>query len=120
LGIPGFRIEREGAPEVVVLSIVGRINPLDLPVVEEAGNELISGGATRVVVDFSETEQITSTGMGLLLYYRHVLAGRDGCLLLAAPSDSVLRMLQSSNLDRVFKIYANRQEAVAAAERGEG
>ena len=115
--VRGLRVEHEGDPPVVVLRIVGRIDPLDLPFVEEAGKNLISGGEKRFVVDLSETEYISSTGVGLLLYYQHVLSQKGGCLKLTAPFGSVQRTFETTKLDDIFDIHATREEAVAAAQK---
>ncbi len=115
---PGFEIDWTEERDVAILRIIGEISPADLHKVEEAGSRLIAAGHNRLVVDFSLAERISSTGMGLLLYYQNILAGTGGRLLLAAPSNAVRGLLSHARLDRVFTIYDSVGEAIAAMRKG--
>jgi anti-anti-sigma factor len=115
--IPGFQVDCSFGEDVAVLRIVGRVAPADLSMVEETGRELINKGCRRFAVDLSQAEHVTSTGMGLMLYYRHVLQRSGGGLVLSCPTDNVRRLLENTNLDKVFQVYPGLEEAVAALRK---
>jgi anti-anti-sigma factor len=114
VNIPGFEVDRSGDGRVVILRIVGRVEPKDLHLVEEAGNHLVSAGHTRFVVDCSRAETVSSMGLGLILYYKNLLVPRGGDICLAAPGKAVRSALSAASLDRVLHIYENVESAVAA------
>jgi anti-sigma B factor antagonist len=84
---------------------------------EEKLQRLVAEGSRRLVVDLSAAHFVSSTGLGVFLYYHALLAEKGGRLVLAAPGGAVRKMLAVANLDRVLAISATLPEAVARARR---
>lgn len=116
--IPGFETERTPEGDVVIARVVGRVAPDDVPRAEEAGKGLVAGGLCRMVVDLSRAEGISSTGIGLIVYYRNVLSRRGGGLVLAGPHGVVLRAIRGVKLEKTVPIFDTVDEAVAAVRKG--
>jgi anti-anti-sigma factor len=119
-GLSSGSIEISVIPErrVVILEIVGRLVPDQTA---EAESSILEGhirrGNRRVVVDLTRTEQISSTGIGLLHYYSRLLPKQGGRLVIVRPKGHVARILEMTHLDRGLTICASREEALETVEQ---
>ncbi|KAA0230085.1 anti-sigma factor antagonist [candidate division KSB1 bacterium] len=74
----------------------------------------IDNGERRMLVDLSRCEFIDSTFLGVLVGSAKKMNAAQGEFKLAGLGRNVRRLLQLTNLNRVFEAYENRQEALAA------
>jgi anti-anti-sigma factor len=58
----------------------------------------------RVVVDLSELTFVDSTGLRALWTLREDVLAAGATLVLASPSDIVMRVLRTTKLDKIFQI----------------
>jgi anti-anti-sigma factor len=66
------------------------------------------------VVDLVEVGFIDSTALGLLLRFQPRFRGRGGDLVLVSDDRRVLRTLEITGLDRMFRIERRLGQAVGA------
>ena len=59
-------------------------------------------------------DHIDSEGLGMLVGHLVSARNRGGELKLASPGTHVKDVLQRTSLDRIFAVYRNKDEAVAA------
>jgi anti-sigma B factor antagonist len=71
----------------------------------------------RVVLQLAGTEYIDSSGMGVLVRLFGALQSVGGDVKLCQVSPSVLRVLQATNLVRLFLMYGSESEAIEAFSR---
>jgi anti-sigma B factor antagonist len=78
----------------------------------------VDEGVARVVVDLTGVTFIDSSALGALVAgaRRAVEVGTE--LAIVCPPGSVARVLEITGLDRVFAVYATREEALGAAADG--
>jgi len=79
---------------------------------ERIGNVL--QGTAKVVVNLKGVDYIDSGGLGILVGLLVSARNRGGELTLVSPRERVKDVLRNTNLDRIFRVYANNDEAVAA------
>lgn len=76
--------------------------------------ETFEGGVKSVLVDLAEVRFIDSSGLGALVSgFKNAVAFK-GVLALTGFQDQVRSMFELTRLNRVFDIYATREEALAA------
>lgn len=93
---------------------IGRVDSAGARAFEEAMLGVYNDGHLLVVVDLSQVVFIASAGLrALMVALRRATAVR-GRLVLAAVSPAVLQALTMAGLDKLFTIYGNLAEAVAA------
>ena len=80
---------------------------------------MIGQGGTHVIVDFSNTTFIDSTTLGVLVGGVKRLRSNDGQLSLVCNDRNITKIFEITGLDRVFTIYATRDEALNAAGAGQ-
>ena len=73
---------------------------------------MIANGATKVVVDFSNTTFIDSTTLGVLVGGVKRLRTQDGQLSLVCSDRNITKIFEITGLNKVFPIYESRAEAV--------
>lgn len=71
-----------------------------------AGNELI-------VLDLSSVNFIDSSGLGAIVSSLKLL-GRKGDLVISGIRQTVMNMFKLTRMDRVFRIFESRDQAVSA------
>lgn len=69
-----------------------------------------------VVFDFGAVRFFSSQVLGLLLDVRQNLAGYGGQAVVSGINPQLHRVFKITNLDKVFKFFANRRDAVEAAK----
>jgi anti-anti-sigma regulatory factor len=97
----------------VLVAIVKAAGCLDANHVDSFAHELdraIAAGASRLLVDLNQAEEVTTAAMNALLAARQRLSGRDGRIAVAL-SHRLRRRFRLLQLDRRFLLAADRLEA---------
>jgi anti-sigma B factor antagonist len=95
-----------------VISLAGEVDLYTAPEFKQQLLDAIAKGAKHVVVDFSDTTFIDSTTLGVLVGGVKRLRGNDGHLSLVCNDRNITKIFEITGLDRVFEIYATRDEAL--------
>ena len=99
--------------DTYVISLTGEVDLYTAPEFKQQLLEVISQGATQVIVDFTNTTFIDSTTLGVLVGGVKRLRSADGQLSLVCSDRNITKIFEITGLDRVFTIYPTRDEAVA-------
>lgn len=108
----GMSVRLEDLGSVAVLSVVGEIDLLTAPTLEESIKEARDQGPELLVVDLSGVEFLGSVGLSVLIGATERV-GVSGRLRLVAAGDTVLRPMELTGIAELFSIYATRDEALA-------
>jgi anti-sigma B factor antagonist len=95
------RIERDGA---AVVSVRGEVDNDTAPQLRDALSAAFGGGASRVVVDLTETDFLDSSGLGALVGVSKQNADR-GPLVLVCPKPNLRKLFEISRLDEVLPVH---------------
>ena len=98
--------------DTYVISLAGEVDLYTAPEFKQQLLDVISQGGKNVVVDFSNTTFIDSTTLGVLVGGVKRLRTNDGQLSLVCSDRNITKIFEITGLDRVFTIYATRDEAV--------
>jgi anti-sigma B factor antagonist len=102
-----------------VIALTGEV---DLYTAPEFKNELIrviEGGATTVVVDFTDTTFIDSTTLGVLVSGLKRVRPKSGQLPLVITDRNIKKVFEITGLDRIFPIHDERSAALAGTATAE-
>jgi anti-anti-sigma factor len=97
--------------------------------IESAIETDFNGKEYRVVLDLSETVNVFSSCLGLMIRIRKVVHEKNGVVCLVNVSERIRNLLVTINLDKVFPVYATDTEfeisqsdvwKMRASERGPG
>lgn len=90
-----------------------RLDASSAPALKKRIAALIKSGHHRIALDLSDVEFIDSNGLSALVSALRQLQG-GGDVVLISPRSTVLSMFRLTRLDRVFRIFTDQAEAVAA------
>lgn len=97
-----------------VLTISGSASMGEADKIRKVLVEMADEGTPIIALDLSNMDFIGSAGLGTLIV-GHLHASRHhGQIRLVKPSPEVLGVLQTTNLTRIFPVYATVDEAVNA------
>ena len=102
----------ELANDAYVIALTGEVDLYTAPEFKQQLLEVIGQGAKEVVVDFSDTTFIDSTTLGVLVGGVKRLRAQEGRLSLVCSDRNITKIFEITGLDRVFTIYATRDEAI--------
>jgi len=113
---PQFRVDYEApSDDIGVVVLEGEIDIYSAPEFKEVLVNSIEGGAHRIIVDLTEVTFIDSTALGVLVSGAKRVRPRNGNLDIVCSDENIIRIFEITGLDRIFGIYASRDEAVKAA-----
>jgi len=104
-----IQIKKEA--NATVVTVTGRLDAVTSAEFGKKINELISGGATALVIDFDGLDYISSAGLRVLLITAKQLKGKDGQVRCANVKGTVKEVFDISGFGSIFKI----DDSVAAA-----
>jgi len=107
-------VQTQVSGDVFILGCNGRIvSGDDCAALRETVVNLLPG-TPKIVVNVKEVDYIDSEGLGMLVGLLVSARNRAGELKLASPGKRVRDLLRRTNLDTIFGVYENNDEAVAA------
>jgi anti-anti-sigma factor len=114
-----FKVSLE-SPKVdgsCVVVVAGEVDLLGAPQLKEILLRAIASGAKRVVVDMTDARFIDSTTLGVILGASKRLRTVGGELVLVIDHPSIRKIFEITLLDRAFRIFETREEALARLKR---
>ena len=108
-----MKIEKRQQDDVTVVIIEGVIKLGESArLFSDYLNELIEGDTGPVLIDMTAIDYVDSTGLGELVGYLQRFEGQGRRLALLRPQSRILNLLKLTQLDKVFQIFTNENEAI--------
>jgi anti-sigma B factor antagonist len=109
-----MRLEEQVDGKAVVLKLLdARFDASTAPIVKKRIALLIGQGYQRIALDISEVEFIDSSGLSAAVWVLKRLGG-DGELVISGARGTVMSLFRLTRLDKVFRIFPDKEMAVAA------
>ena len=103
------------ARDTVVVTPAGSINSSTVPQLDAELNRLMQAGKSLIVIDFSQTEFISSSGVGLLIGTVSLLRDKGGDMVLMKLPKLVNDIFEVLNIKMHFRVIRNLSELQAGA-----
>ncbi|MGE0724646.1 MAG: STAS domain-containing protein [Alphaproteobacteria bacterium] len=107
-------LKQESEGGVVIVTPVGRLDVASAKSVEGSLLEIVNSGKTKVVLDLSELDYLSSAGLRTLLVVGKRAESALGKVVLCSVRPGVREVLAVGGFDRIFAIHPDRAAAVAA------
>ncbi len=109
-----MRISIRFNDDVSILSLSGKfLAGADGPFLRQKVNDLLDGGALKLVIDFSSVPYIDSTGIGFLVGAREATERAKVKMVLAGVNQHVMRILDEVKLSSFFVFASGETDAIA-------
>ena len=112
IGVEVTVVEEGG---VYIISLDGRLDASSTPVVEKKIAGVLEK-ASRVVIDFSNVNYLSSAGMRLLLSATKKLHAKEGKIAFFGMEEDVLQIIKIAGFERILNIFDTKQKALQAVE----
>lgn len=96
-----------------IVAATGEVDVYTAPVLDDALSTVVSGGATRVVVDLSGVDFLDSTGLSVLVKALKRVRDADGALDVVVTAERVNKVFRITGLDQVIPVHASLADALA-------
>ena len=98
--------------DVAILSIAGRLDAVTAPDLERKLDGLVSGGCTKLVVDFERLDMIVSAGLRVFLAFAKKCKKSGGRIALCRMQPVVFDVFKISGFTEILAMFPTREEAV--------
>jgi anti-sigma B factor antagonist len=105
---------------VLVLRADGGINADNAGQFVADLEKLVEAGLTKIIVDCTGLDHISSYGIGVLLRVHKRMARHGGDVKLAGLHSGLVRLLQIARVDSLFELYPDVNRARLAFRPAEG
>lgn len=97
---------------VITLELKGRMDAITSDQLDGTISTLLAQRETQFVIDFSQLEYISSSGLRVLLIAAKKLKNADGQLILCSLNDQIKTIFDISGFSSIFSIVQSRKEAL--------
>jgi len=98
--------------DITVLALKGRLDTLSSTSLENKLLGIINNNVLNVIIDFSELEFISSSGLRVLLTAGKQVKTKQGMLVLCSLKEHVKEVFDVAGFTMLFKMYASLDEAI--------
>ena len=106
-----FQIKEQ--KDVVIIELIGdMVGGPDAVRLTEKLHELVGQKKVRIVVNLCRIKWMNSSGLGILIGGLNTVRNNEGDLKLCCLSEKTRHLLKITQLDRVFEIFDQEEEAI--------
>ena len=98
--------------EASIVAIVGKLDSATAPQAQQTLEELISGGARTLAIDFSKLDYISSAGLRVLLGIAKKLKATGGALRSFGLNETVREVFDISGFSTILAVFPSEAEAL--------
>ena len=109
-----MNLGEEKRGEVLILTADGRLDADTAGGVQGQIDALIDGGETRLLLDLTKLDYVSSAGLRVLLITAKRLDGSNGRFAICGLSDNVAEVFTVSGFDTIIDIHPDVPSALAA------
>jgi anti-anti-sigma factor len=109
-----FQILHTNNSGAEILAVSGRVDAERAPELEEAGRRILAEDCSKLVIDLSAVEYLSSAGLCSLLNLVKLAKTRHCSLVLCGPNPTVRQVLKLSGFDKLFPIREELSGALFA------
>jgi anti-sigma B factor antagonist len=105
-------MEVKSINDVKVVTVLQRIDAYNAKELEDGLNEIVSGGAKKMVCNFEKNEYISSAGLRVFLALLKSMKKSGGDIALCSLQPSVKNIFDIAGFSRLFNIFDTLDEAL--------
>ena len=105
-------ISEDRKADAVILALSGKLDATTAKTFEDRILGVINGGTQRLVVDLSQLDYVSSSGLRVFILAAKRLQTVDGKIVLCSMKDHVRQVFDLAGFSSMLSIYASRDEAM--------
>ena len=105
-------ISEDRKADAVILALSGKLDATTAKTFEDRILGVINSGTQRLVVDLSQLEYVSSSGLRVFLLAAKRLQATDGKIVLCALKDQIRQVFDLAGFSSFLSTYGSRDEAL--------
>jgi anti-sigma B factor antagonist len=105
-------ISEDRKADAVILALSGKLDATTAKTFEDKILGVINSGTQRLVIDLSQLEYVSSSGLRVLLLAAKRLQATDGKIAMCGLQDHVRQVFDLAGFSSILSIYGSRDEAI--------
>ena len=97
---------------VTVVRLQGNLDTSTAPHAQTSLNELVDGGASKILVNLGEVDFVSSAGLRILLATAKKLRGSNGELRVSNLNETVNEVFEISGFSTILSVFPTEAEAL--------
>ena len=107
-----MNLETKTVGAVSVVQCEGKLDTNTSAAAQEYLNQLMDGGASKILIDFSGVDFVSSAGLRVLLVTTKRLSGSGGSLRVCGLNETVNEVFEFSGFSTILSVFPSEQEAL--------
>ena len=107
-----MNISTTNIESVAVVRLQGNLDTSTSSHAEESLNQLIEGGAAKILVNFADVDFVSSAGLRILLATAKKLSGVGGSLRISNLNESVSEVFDISGFSTILHVFGSEEDAL--------
>ncbi len=103
-------MERKSFENYELILLEGRIDQNESEEFEAILNECLDEDKREICIDMIDVKHICSSALGVLVAIKRKIKDQEGDIKLIIASDNLLKLFETTMLDKVFEIFESRRE----------
>ncbi len=109
-----MNISRQKESNLTVVNISGRLDTTTYSTLSKELETLVSSGESNILVDCTNMDYISSSGLRVFLVYLKKVKSINGSFTLCGLQTMIKEIFSISGFTSLFNIYETREEALSA------
>ena len=105
-------ISEDRKADAVILALSGKLDATTAKTFEDRILGVINSGTQRLVVDLSQLDYVSSSGLRVFILAAKRLQTVDGKIVLCSMKDHVRQVFDLAGFSSMLSIYGSRDEAI--------
>ncbi len=106
-------MKRKSTDTAEILVFDGRIDQDASEELETVLQECLDSGKSNICIDLVNVKHICSSALGVLVAIKRKMKDNEGDIKLVIVNDNLLRLFETTMLDKVFEIFESQRECLA-------
>lgn len=100
--------------DIDIIVLDGRIDQDASAELETLLDSSIKKGRINICIDMINVKHLCSSALGVLVAKKRKIKDREGDIKLVIVDDNLMKLFQTTMLDRVFEIFESQRECLGA------
>ncbi|MCX6282194.1 MAG: STAS domain-containing protein [Bacteroidetes bacterium] len=96
----------------MIIGIKGRLDTINYSILEKRLMELLDQNVTKILVNCSQMDYVSSSGLRILLMALKRITMVKGKFVLCSLQENIREIFEISGFTTIFEIYSNEEDAL--------
>ena len=106
-------MKRKSTDSAEIIVLDGRIDQDGSEELEGVLQECLENGKNNICIDLMDVKHICSSALGVLVAIKRKIKDNEGDIKLVIVNENLLRLFETTMLDKVFEIFESRRECLS-------